>query len=124
MRAAAEGLLVSFFFALWRSARRTTDSLASLVRFTRSEPRDESDPVGPGYDWAIVSGGKPTIPTGDDGKCRTGSGQNDSGFWLFTREKIASEATLEEMRAVASEKGFDLSALEPVTHEGCEYSEE
>ena len=86
--------------------------------------RDESDPVGPGYDWAIVSGGQPTIPTGDDGKCRTGSGQNDSGFWLFTREKIASEATLEEMRAVASEKGFDLSALEPVTHEGCEYPEE
>ncbi|EEH54488.1 uncharacterized protein MICPUCDRAFT_41142 [Micromonas pusilla CCMP1545] len=95
-----------------------------VVAVSPSEPRDESDPVGPGYDWAIVSGGQPTIPTGDDGKCRTGSGQNDSGFWLFTREKIASEATLEEMRAVASEKGFDLSALEPVTHEGCEYPEE
>ena len=45
--------------------------------------------VGEGYDWAIISGGQPKIPSGpaEDGKCKTGDGVNDSGLWLVGGER-------------------------------------
>ena len=77
-----------------------------------------------GYDWAIVSGGAPTRLTDqENGLCSTGSGTNDSGLWLFTREPIASAEVVELMRTTARELGFDTSVLKPVTQEGCEYPE-
>jgi len=77
-----------------------------------------------GYDWAIVSGGAPTRLTDqENGLCSTGSGMNDSGLWLFTREPIASAEVVELMRTTARELGFDTSVLKPVTQEGCEYPE-
>ena len=57
------------------------------------------------------------------GLCSTGSGTNDSGLWLFTREPIASAEVVELMRTTARELGFDTSVLQPVTQEGCEYPE-
>ena len=110
----------------------------TLPRVSPSEPRDPDDEIGPGYDWAIVSGGQPFIPSSaspgaddnnnddDDatGTCKTGDGVNNSGLWLFTRQKVADEDVVAEMRAVLEEKGFDVSVLKPVEHEGCEYPDE
>eukprot|EP01026_Neomeris_dumetosa_P006444 TRINITY_DN12046_c0_g1_i1.p1 TRINITY_DN12046_c0_g1~~TRINITY_DN12046_c0_g1_i1.p1 ORF type:complete len:240 (-),score=40.15 TRINITY_DN12046_c0_g1_i1:295-1014(-) len=80
-----------------------------------------------GYDWAIISGGPPTTSTANG--CRTGSKWswiekvqiNQIGLWLFTREKVASEQTVQEMRETAKDLGFDLSVLDPVEQEGCLY---
>lgn len=73
------------------------------------------------YDWAIVSGGQPTIE--GEGGCRTGTGVNGSGFWLFLRTQERNDVLINAMREIAEEKGFDLSALNDVEHEGCTYPE-
>jgi len=73
------------------------------------------------YDWAIVSGGQPKNE-GEEG-CRTGTGVNGSGFWLFTREQERDESLIDAMRSIAAGKGFDLSVLNDVEHEGCTYPE-
>jgi len=71
------------------------------------------------YEWAIVSGGQPD-KEGENG-CRTGTGINGSGFWLFTREQQRNETLVNAMRTIASDKGFDLTVLNDVEHEGCSY---
>lgn len=73
------------------------------------------------YDWAIVSGGQPTIEA--EGGCRTGTGINQAGLWLFTRTQERDETLITAMREIAEEKGFDLSVLNDVEHEGCTYPE-
>lgn len=77
-----------------------------------------------GYDWAVVSGGAPTIPGATPGTCRTGEGVNDAGLWLFSRDPVASEDAIAAMRAAAEAKGFDLSRLENVEQRECEYPPE
>mmetsp|Transcript_20490 Transcript_20490/g.43563 ORF Transcript_20490/g.43563 Transcript_20490/m.43563 type:complete len:361 (-) Transcript_20490:61-1143(-) len=67
--------------------------------------------------YAIVSGGQPTHKTA--GGCTTGDGINDSGFWLFTRQRERNEATVQKMRAIAQAKGFDLAVLHDVDHSDC-----
>lgn len=39
---------------------------------------------------------------------------NGEGFWLFTREPVASAETVAQLRSIAAGKGFDLSVLKPV----------
>lgn len=60
--------------------------------------------------WALVSGGAPTHP-GTNGTCRTGTGVNGSGLWIFTRRQQRDPSIVSKVRAVASAKGFDLSVL-------------
>merc|ERR1740129_485248 len=67
--------------------------------------------------YALVSGGQPTIKT--EGGCQTGTGVNDSGLWIFTREAFPSEALVAKVRDIAKSQGFDLSVLVPVKHAGC-----
>lgn len=67
--------------------------------------------------WALVSGGPPK-EQGDNG-CRTGTGTNDSGFWIFTRQRQRDEAMIQKVRGIAQEKGFDLSVLKDVDHRNC-----
>ena len=79
------------------------------------------------YDWAIVSGGPPTV-LGDDGLCQNptstalrnpvGSGE---GLWLFTRDSVAPQSTVDAMRSLAVQLGFDISVLHQVTQSGCTY---
>ncbi len=78
-----------------------------------------------GYDWAIVSGGPPSISA--PGGCRNGDGRspgsaalNRNGFWLFSRKPVDPAATA-EMRARAAQLGFDLSVLLDVQQQGCKY---
>jgi apolipoprotein D and lipocalin family protein len=73
------------------------------------------------YEWALVSGGAPAW-VGENGNCKTGSGVNEAGLWILTRDPIVEEPVIENVRSFASEKGFDLTVLNRVVHEGCDYS--
>merc|ERR1719330_158590 len=68
--------------------------------------------------YAVVSGGQPTIQTPDG--CRTGTGTNNAGLWIFTREIFPSQDVFDEAREIARRKGFDLSVLNTVSHSDCE----
>eukprot|EP01023_Acetabularia_acetabulum_P042080 TRINITY_DN412_c0_g1_i2.p2 TRINITY_DN412_c0_g1~~TRINITY_DN412_c0_g1_i2.p2 ORF type:complete len:253 (-),score=49.00 TRINITY_DN412_c0_g1_i2:190-948(-) len=79
------------------------------------------------FDWAIISGGAPNRET--ENGCSTGYEwdffrrfqTNGVGLWLFTREQVASNETIEVMRAEAEKLGFDTSVLANVEQEGCLY---
>jgi hypothetical protein len=70
------------------------NKISPLAAVSPSEPRGADDPAGEGYDWAVVSGGQPTIPSGlDDGrlsrpKCKNGEGTNGSGLWWGCTSRI------------------------------------
>jgi lipocalin len=86
----------------------------------------EGDDDEDGY--ALISGGQPKnlVSTGADantcGKdgtspcCKTGDGVNNSGLWIFTRQKNASAELVNKVRTIAKEKGFATSVLFDVTH--------
>lgn len=62
--------------------------------------------------YALVSGGQPSQET--PWGCRLGSGINDSGLWIFTREPNAPEGLVQKVRDIASSQGFDVSVLNRV----------
>jgi len=72
------------------------------------------------YEWALVSGGQPTNETPDG--CRTGTGVNGSGLWIFTRSQKRDENLISMIRNQAKTQGFDLSVLNDVEQEGCTYA--
>lgn len=76
--------------------------------------------IGDQYDWAIISGGPPNRPT-SNGKCETGDGINNSGFWFFTRDQNVSADLINKMLGVATDLGYDTGVLNKVEQKGCEY---
>lgn len=75
--------------------------------------------------YSLISGGPPKIE-GTDGACRTGTGTNNAGLWIFTREQKRDDKLIAKVRGIAKSKGFDLSVLNDVDHSNCtsEYSEQ
>jgi lipocalin len=69
--------------------------------------------------YALVSGGQPTIQ-GKDGGCKTGTGTNKSGLWIFTRAQKRDDTLVTKVRSLAQAAGFDLSVLNDVVQEGCD----
>lgn len=70
------------------------------------------------YEWAVVSGGQPTEQYADG--CTTKeTGTNGSGFWLMSRNPIATGAVMQQLRNVAQGLGFTLSRLHKVPQAGC-----
>uniref|UniRef100_A0A7S2HMZ0 Apolipoprotein D n=1 Tax=Alexandrium andersonii TaxID=327968 RepID=A0A7S2HMZ0_9DINO len=67
--------------------------------------------------YALVSGGQPTAQS--SGGCRTGSGVNGAGLWIFTRAQERNKALVQKVRGIASSKGFDLSVLNDVNQTHC-----
>jgi len=67
--------------------------------------------------YALISGGAPKESA--DGGCRTGTGVNDAGLWIFTRQQNRDEALLQKVRLIAQDKGFDLSVLNDVDNSDC-----
>mmetsp|Transcript_36129 Transcript_36129/g.95207 ORF Transcript_36129/g.95207 Transcript_36129/m.95207 type:complete len:224 (-) Transcript_36129:133-804(-) len=78
-------------------------------------------PKSSDYEWALVSGGQPTIPGATEGTCKTGTGVNGSGLWIFLRSALRDEDAIQMVRQIAAEKGFDLTVLADVDQEGCLY---
>jgi len=70
--------------------------------------------------YALVSGGQPTIETSSG--CQTGTGINNAGLWIFTREVFPSDDLVAKVRGLAEAQGFDLSVLKDVKHENCSYN--
>jgi len=66
---------------------------------------------------ALVSGGQPSIDTGDG--CKNGDGVNGSGLWIFTRQQERDEDVVNMMRQKAKDQGFDLSVLNLVDQTNC-----
>jgi len=71
--------------------------------------------------WAVVSGGQPSLETPDG--CQTGTGTNNAGLWIFTREINPPSALVDKARAFIAGQGFDLSVLNPVSHSDCDDAE-
>jgi len=76
-------------------------------------------PSADNYEYALISGGQPTHKAA--GGCRTGTGINDSGLWIFTRKAERDDAVVAKLRDVAAQKGFDISVLNDVQQDGCLY---
>jgi lipocalin len=73
--------------------------------------------------YTLVSGGPPS-KEGTNGKCRTGTGTNNAGLWIFTRQQKRDEKIIAKVRGIAESKGFDLSVLNDVDHSNCTKSNE
>lgn len=69
-------------------------------------------------DWALVSGGPPTVE-GTEGGCKTGTGTNNSGMWIFTRKQRRDDAIIQKVRSLAKSLGYDISVLKDVDHSKC-----
>mmetsp|Transcript_18670 Transcript_18670/g.40018 ORF Transcript_18670/g.40018 Transcript_18670/m.40018 type:complete len:433 (-) Transcript_18670:380-1678(-) len=67
--------------------------------------------------YSLVSGGAPKKV--GNGGCRTGSGINDSGLWILTRQQKRDEKLVQQVRSIAQSKGFDLSVLNDVDQSDC-----
>merc|ERR1719282_283730 len=72
-----------------------------------------------GYEYALISGGQPTIDTGNG--CRTGSGVNGSGLWIFSRTPVAPQEQVQMVLKQAQSYGYDTSVLLPIEQKGCIY---
>merc|ERR1711879_168131 len=68
--------------------------------------------------YALVSGGASTLE-GEGGLCRTGSGVNEAGLWIFTRQQSRNEELVQKVRRIAKSKGFDLAVLDDVDQSKC-----
>eukprot|EP00928_Gymnodinium_smaydae_P002492 TRINITY_DN1088_c0_g2_i3.p1 TRINITY_DN1088_c0_g2~~TRINITY_DN1088_c0_g2_i3.p1 ORF type:complete len:224 (-),score=37.31 TRINITY_DN1088_c0_g2_i3:365-1036(-) len=67
--------------------------------------------------YALVSGGSPTQSAPDG--CRTGTGVNNAGLWIFTRQQSKDQQLVTKVRGLAQAKGFDLSVLKDVDNSEC-----
>jgi len=70
-----------------------------------------------GEGYALISGGAPTVAT--ESGCKTGSGINDSGLWIFTRQQARDQKLVDQVRSIAASKGFDVSVLNDVDQTRC-----
>ena len=68
--------------------------------------------------YALISGGQPKNEV--EGGCRTGTGTNNSGLWIFSRSAVRDEALIANVRNIASDAGFDLSVLNDVDQTNCD----
>jgi len=68
--------------------------------------------------WALISGGAPD-KEGEDEKCVTGTGTNDSGLWIFTRKQERDEGLINDLRDKLEAMRFDTSVLNRVDNTNC-----
>lgn len=71
--------------------------------------------LDPDYQWAIITGGAPGQLT-ENNKCTT-----SGGFYLFTRDPVVPQSTIDAMKAKADELGLDTAQLVTVPQAGCKY---
>lgn len=68
--------------------------------------------------WALIVGGQPTIPTAG-GLCRTGTGVNNAGLWIFSRDRLRNDTQISQAHNIANAKGIDVSVLNDVDQTNC-----
>ena len=80
--------------------------------------------VGPdtnNYEWAIISGGQPSVRITNN-TCTTKIYGFNAGLWLFSRKPILESSKLEYLRKILYKKGISSSKLLDVKQEGCNYT--
>lgn len=73
--------------------------------------------------YALISGGQPYVladPENPAAGCRTGTGTNNSGLWIFSRSQERDEELIGKVRTMAQEAGFDVSVLNDVNQTNCD----
>jgi len=103
-----------------------TEELSKLAVALCSVPKASAGPYwvvayNESEGYALISGGQPTEPSpnGIAAGCRTGTGVNNSGLWIFTRSQMRDEALIGKVRGIAQDAGFDLEVLNDVVQTGC-----
>lgn len=77
-------------------------------------------PTSSNYQWAVVSGGQPTVEYSDGCTTKT-TGTNNSGLWIFSRSTVISKEYLNDAVDLLKSKNYTLSQLLPVKQDGCKY---
>lgn len=73
------------------------------------------------YEWAVITGGQPTVRISNTTCTTKTSGFNGSGLWIFSRSQIIDSDTLEHIHILMHKIGIDTSLLLNVTQKGCGY---
>lgn len=74
------------------------------------------------YQWAVVSGGQPTVKITNETCTTKEKGVNGSGLWILSRDQVLDKETLEMIKKEMLNKGIATSELLPVEQKGCEYN--
>ena len=78
------------------------------------------------YQWAIVIGGQPTYcPTNTTNTipCTTHeTGINNSGLWIFSRERVMDDKIIENVITYLNSIGIYTGLLKDVEQKGCNYT--
>ena len=79
----------------------------------------DAGPSSDNYEYAIISGGQPTVQL-KDGCTTSTNGTNGSGFGFFRQQNV-NNTLINFMNNLAREKGFSLMLMNKVTQKGCVY---
>ena len=74
------------------------------------------------YEWAVITGGQPTVRISNTTCTTKTSGFNGSGLWIFSRKQIIDPDTLDHIHVIMHNRGIDTSLLLNVTQKGCKYN--
>ena len=78
-------------------------------------------PTSYNYKWAIVIGGQPTEKINNT--CTTKeSGINNSGLWIFSRDKLLPQNELNYLHNILANKNISTDRLLNVSQKNCKYS--
>mmetsp|Transcript_36214 Transcript_36214/g.71202 ORF Transcript_36214/g.71202 Transcript_36214/m.71202 type:complete len:218 (-) Transcript_36214:49-702(-) len=77
-------------------------------------------PSNDNYEWAVVTGGQPTVQYPDGCTTKTDS-TNNAGLWIFNRKPVAPAADMETAKSTLVKAGYTLSQLIKVPQDGCYY---
>ena len=74
------------------------------------------------YEWAVISGGQPTVRISNETCTTKQTGVNGSGLWILSRKQILDQNTLMNIKQKMLNKGIAISELLPVEQRGCNYT--
>ena len=73
------------------------------------------------YDWAVVIGGQPSVRVSKTTCTTKLTGINNSGLWIFSRERFLDNSTMTMVRNIITSKNVSTDYLLPVIQTGCLY---
>ena len=73
------------------------------------------------YDWVVVIGGQPSVRVSNTTCTTKLNGINNSGLWIFSRDRILDNSTLSMVRDLITSKNVSTDKLLHVNQTGCLY---
>eukprot|EP00294_Goniomonas_avonlea_P008849 CAMPEP_0114559610 /NCGR_PEP_ID=MMETSP0114-20121206/11013_1 /TAXON_ID=31324 /ORGANISM="Goniomonas sp, Strain m" /LENGTH=407 /DNA_ID=CAMNT_0001745091 /DNA_START=9 /DNA_END=1232 /DNA_ORIENTATION=+ len=74
------------------------------------------------YEWAVVSGGQPTVEYSDGCTTKETGTYGGVGMWIFSRQPVANQSVVDLARAAMVKQNITLSRLHPVDHTNCSFA--